>query len=62
METITTNPGLQHLVEKIFWNLTSEYLKNCELINQSCKQILQNPIEEISKSIKGQPKRMDNGY
>ena len=39
-----------------------EHLKNCELINQSCKQILQNPIEEISKSIKGQPKRMDKGY
>ena len=49
METITTNPGLQHLVEKIFWNLNSEHLKNCELINQSCKQILQNPLFWLKK-------------
>ena len=49
METIITNPGLQHLVEKIFWNLTSEHLKNCELINQSSKQILQNPMFWLKK-------------
>ena len=49
METIITNPGLQHLVEKIFWNLDFEHLKNCELINQSCKQILQNPMFWLKK-------------
>ena len=45
MEKIISNPGLQHLVEKVFWNLDDvEDLKICAQINQSCKQILQNPI------------------
>ena len=38
------NRGLQHLLEKVFWNLDVEELKNCAQINQSCKQILQNPF------------------
>ena len=55
MESIITNPGLQHLAEEIFWNLDVKNLKNCAQINQSCKQILQNPIfclrkfEKLSK-------------
>ena len=55
MDTIIPNPGLHHLVEKVFWNLDVENLKICAQINQSCKQILQNPIfclgkfEHISK-------------
>ena len=44
MEKIINNPGLQHLAENIFWNLDVEDLKICAQINQSCKQILQNPI------------------
>ena len=44
MEKIINNPGLQHLAEKVFWNLDVEDLKICAQINQSCKQILQNPI------------------
>ena len=44
MEKIVCSPGLQHLVEKVFWNLDAEDLKICAQINQSCKQILQNPI------------------
>ena len=44
METIINNPGLQHLAENVFWNLDVEDLKICAQINQSCKQILQNPI------------------
>ena len=44
MEKIISNPGLQHLAEKVFWNLDTEDLKICAQINQSCKQILQNPI------------------
>ena len=44
MEKIISNPGLQHLAEKVFWNLDVEDLKICAQINQSCKQILQNPI------------------
>ena len=44
MEKIINNPGLQHLAEKFFWDLDVEDLKICAQINQSCKQILQNPI------------------
>ena len=44
MEKIFSNPGLQHLAEKVFWNLDVEDLKICAQINQSCKQILQTPI------------------
>ena len=49
METIINNPGLQHLIEKVLWNLNVEDLKNCAQINQSCKQILQNPIFCLQK-------------
>ena len=58
METIVNNPGLQHLAEKVFWNLDLEDLKICAQINQTCKQILQNPIfclrkfEHLSKKNK----------
>ena len=44
MEKIISNPGFLHLAEKVFWNLDVEELKICAQINQSCKQILQNPI------------------
>ena len=44
METIFNTPGLQHLAEEVFWNLNAEDLKICAQINQSCKQILQNPL------------------
>ena len=45
MEKIISNPGLQHLAEKVFWNLDEvEDLKICAQINGSCKQILQTPI------------------
>ena len=49
MEKIIRNPGLQHLAEKVFWNLNAEDLKNCAQINQSCKQILLNPIFCLKK-------------
>ena len=49
MENIINNPGLQHLAEKVFWDLDDENLKNCAQINQSCKQILQNPIFYLKK-------------
>ena len=44
METFINNPGLQHLAEKVFWNLDVEELKICAHINQSSKQILQHPL------------------
>ena len=49
MENIIRNPGLQHLAEKIFWNLDTEHLKICRLINLSCKQILENPLFWLKK-------------
>ena len=49
MEKIITNPGLQHLAENIFWNLNVEDLKICGLINQSCQQILDNPMFWLRK-------------
>ena len=49
MEQIINNPGLQHLAEKVFWNLDVEDLKICAKINQSSKKILQNPIFALRK-------------
>ena len=49
MEKIISNPGLQHLAEKVFWNLDVEDLKICAKINQSPKKILQNPIFALRK-------------
>ena len=51
MENIIRNPGLQHLVEKIFWNLDVEDLKICANINQSCKQILAEPKLWLKKFV-----------
>ena len=49
MEKIITNTGLQHLAENVFWNLHIKDLKICAQINQSCKQILQNPFYCLRK-------------
>ena len=49
MEKISKNPGLQHLAEKVFWNLVVEDLRICAQINQSCQQILKNPIFWLRK-------------
>ena len=51
MEKIINNPGLQHLAENIFLNLNYEDLKSCELINQSTKLILENPMFWMKKFI-----------
>ena len=44
MEKIINNPGLQHLSEKIFWNLSYQDLQKCHTINQSCKEILESAM------------------
>ena len=49
MEKIISTPGLQHLAEKVFWNLDVTYLKICAQINQSCKKLLKNPTFCIRK-------------
>ena len=49
MEKIISNTGLQHLSEKVFWNLDVDNLKICSQINQPCKQMLENPIFWLKK-------------
>ena len=51
MEKIINNPGLQHLTENIFLNLDSTNLNKCQMINQSARQILENPMFWIKKLI-----------
>ena len=53
MENIINNPGLQHLTEKILWNLNYEDMEACGLINRSCKQILEDPFFWLGKFIQG---------
>ena len=56
LENILKNPGLHHIAELIFWNLNHEELEFCRLINQPCKQILENPMFWLKKFIrKGLP-------
>ena len=52
MEIILKNPGLQHITEVIFWNLSYEDLENCRHVNQSCKQILENPMFWLKKFVR----------
>ena len=49
MEKIASNPGLQHLAEKVFLNLDVDVLKICGQINKSCKQILKQPMFWLRK-------------
>ena len=49
MEAILNNPGLQHLAENVLWNVNGRYLNICAQINQSCKQILENPMFLLKK-------------
>ena len=44
MEQIINTPGHQHIIEMIFFNLDFEDLMNCQLINKSSKNILENPM------------------
>ena len=51
MEKIISNPGLQHLAEKVFSHLDVENLKICGQINQSCNQILEDPMYWLRKFV-----------
>ena len=51
MENIINNPGLQHLTEKILWNLNYENMEACQFINKSFKQILVDPLFWLRKFI-----------
>ena len=63
MEKIINNPGLQHLAEKVFLNLEQEDLEICMMINQSSKQILDNPIFWLKKFVsKGMSKKNETDW
>ena len=62
MEKIINNPGLQHLAEKVFLNLEPEDLEVCAMINQSSKQILDNPIFWLKKFVSKMSKKNENDW
>ena len=49
MDYIINNPGLQKIIEKIFFNLDFHDLQACQLINKSSKEILDNPMFWLKK-------------
>ena len=51
METIIKTPGLQHITEKILFNLNYNDLRVCRLINQSTKEILDDPFFWLRKLV-----------
>ena len=48
-DEIINNPGLQHIIEKIFLNLDFADILACQLINKSCKEIVDNPMFWLKK-------------
>ena len=49
MDQIINNPGLQHIIEIIFFNLDFEDLMACQLVNKSIKNILKNQMFWLKK-------------
>ena len=49
LEKILSNSGLEHLAENIFGNLADKDAEICRDINQSSKQILDNPMFWLRK-------------
>ena len=49
MDRILNTPGLLHLAEKIFDNLADNHIEVCQNINESSKQILDDPIFWLRK-------------
>ena len=52
LESIFNNPGLQHITENIFCNLNNEDLEVCRTVNQSCRQVLDEPMFWLKKFIR----------
>ena len=46
LDQISNNPGLQHIIEKIFLNLDFDSLLACQLINKSCKEISKEILDD----------------
>ena len=51
MENFINNPGLQHIAEKILFNLNYNNLRVCEHINQTMQKILNDPFFWLRKLI-----------
>ena len=51
MDQIVSNPGLQHIAEKIFLTLNYEDILSCRLVNKSSKLILENPMLWLRQGI-----------
>ena len=49
MEKLTNNPGLQHVAEEIFLNLTSNEIEMCMEVNKKWRAILKNPYFWLHK-------------
>ena len=49
MNQIINVPGLQHIIEIIFFNLDFKDLMNCQLVNKSVKIILENSMFWLKK-------------
>ena len=51
MEKLINTPGLQHIAEEIFFNLTSMTIDKCREVNESWKNILDNPSFWLRKCL-----------
>ena len=49
MNQIINTPGLQHIIEIIFFNLDFKDLMNCQLVNKSVNMILENSMFWLKK-------------
>ena len=49
MDQIVNTPGLQHIIEIIFFNLDFKDLMNCQLVNKSVNIILENAMFWLKK-------------
>ena len=49
LDQIVINPGLQHIIEMIFFNLDYKDIKNCNLVNAAINKILINPMFWLKK-------------
>ena len=49
LDQIVINPGLQHIIEMIFFNLDYKDLKKCSLVNKNIEKILINPMFWLKK-------------
>ena len=49
LEEIINSPGLQHIAEEIFLNLDFNGIMTCQLVNNSCKYIVDKPMFWLKK-------------